>query len=84
MKWSCVWTKKLRYNKSPRQAATKPAKPGCPVRLEHEYQRLGALNLFAGFDTRTGQGRGKTSVVGVDLGVKTLATLSSGRTLCWL
>jgi hypothetical protein len=26
-----------------------------PVRLEHEYKRAGALNLFAAFDTRTGQ-----------------------------
>lgn len=25
-----------------------------PVRVEHEYRRKGALNLFAGFDTRTG------------------------------
>jgi hypothetical protein len=27
---------------------------GEPVRLEHEYVRKGALNLFAAFDTRTG------------------------------
>ena len=26
-----------------------------PARLEHEYTRKGALNLFAGFDTRTGE-----------------------------
>ncbi len=26
-----------------------------PVRLEHEYQRKGALQLFAAFDTRSGQ-----------------------------
>jgi transposase len=37
-----------------RMAPTLPAQPGQPVRLEHEYQRLGALNLFAAFDTRTG------------------------------
>jgi hypothetical protein len=30
------------------------AQPGQPVRVEHEYTRKGALNLFAGFDTRTG------------------------------
>ena len=30
------------------------AQPGLPVRVEHEYTRKGALNLFAGFDTRTG------------------------------
>jgi DDE superfamily endonuclease len=37
-----------------RTAATKPAKVGLPVRVEHEYERKGALNLFAAFDTRTG------------------------------
>ncbi|MGH9879697.1 MAG: hypothetical protein ACRD5H_18875, partial [Nitrososphaerales archaeon] len=37
-----------------RTEETRPAKPGLPIRLEHEYQRKGALNLFAGFDTRTG------------------------------
>ena len=38
-----------------RTAANKPAKPGnVSVRLEHEYVRKGALNLFAAFDTRTG------------------------------
>jgi hypothetical protein len=31
------------------------AQPGQPVRVEHEYTRKGALNLFAGFDTRTGK-----------------------------
>jgi DDE superfamily endonuclease len=39
-----------------RTATTRPARaPGSPVRLEHEYVRKGALNLFAAFDTRTGQ-----------------------------
>jgi transposase len=38
-----------------RKAATRPAAPGQPVQVEHEYERKGALNLFAGFDTRTGQ-----------------------------
>jgi DDE superfamily endonuclease len=38
-----------------RQAPTLAAQPGQPVRVEHEYTRTGALNLFAGFDTRTGQ-----------------------------
>lgn len=39
-----------------RTAATRPAQPGLvPVHLEHEYQRKGALQLFAAFDTRTGQ-----------------------------
>jgi len=37
-----------------RQAPTLAAQPGQPVRVEHEYARKGALNLFAGFDTRTG------------------------------
>ncbi|MFO0821878.1 MAG: transposase [Gemmataceae bacterium] len=34
---------------------TLAAQPGRPVRVEHEYQRKGALNLFAAFDTRTGK-----------------------------
>lgn len=38
-----------------RQAPTLVAQPGQPVRVEHEYARKGALNLFAGFDTRTGK-----------------------------
>jgi transposase len=39
-----------------RTTATRPARaPNEPVRLEHEYIRKGALNLFAAFDTRTGQ-----------------------------
>ena len=37
-----------------RKAPTLAAQPGHPVRVEHEYPRTGALNLFAGFDTRTG------------------------------
>lgn len=37
-----------------RLAPTLPAQPGLPVRVEHEYERKGALNLFAAFDTRTG------------------------------
>jgi hypothetical protein len=38
----------------PRLADTLPAKPGEPVRVEHEYRREGALNLFAAFDARSG------------------------------
>jgi len=38
-----------------RLAPTLPAQPGVPVRVEHEYERKGALNLFAAFDTRTGK-----------------------------
>lgn len=38
-----------------RWAPTLPARPGLPVRVEHEYERKGALNLFAAFDTRTGK-----------------------------
>lgn len=37
-----------------RKSPTLPARPGLPVRVEHEYERKGALNLFAAFDTRTG------------------------------
>jgi len=42
----------------PRQriCATKPAREGNqPNRVEHEYRRDGALNLFAAFNTRTGK-----------------------------
>lgn len=39
-----------------RTSATRPPRvPNEPVRVEHEYVRKGALNLFAAFDTRTGQ-----------------------------
>lgn len=39
-----------------RTSPTRPARaPNEPVRLEHEYVRKGALNLFAAFDTRTGE-----------------------------
>jgi DDE superfamily endonuclease len=34
----------------------RPAQPeGVPIRLEHEYERKGALQLFAAFDTRNGK-----------------------------
>ena len=39
----------------PRLHPTLPARPGKPVRVEHEYRRAGALNLFAAFDTRSGK-----------------------------
>jgi len=39
-----------------RTAKTKPALQGnIPNRVEHEYVRSGALQLFAGFDTRSGE-----------------------------
>jgi hypothetical protein len=40
---------------------TRAARPGAPVRIEHEYERAGALNLFAAFDTRTGKVLGMTA-----------------------
>jgi transposase len=43
----------------PRLHPTQPAQPGIPNRVEHEYRRAGALNLFAGFDTRTGRVYGR-------------------------
>lgn len=40
----------------PRRHRTKPAQPGkIPNRVEHEYKRAGALQLFAAFDTRSGK-----------------------------
>ena len=39
-----------------RTSPNKPARASnTPVRVEHEYVRKGALNLFAAFDTRTGR-----------------------------
>lgn len=39
-----------------RSSETRPPQPALvPDRLEHEYARKGALNLFAAFDTRTGE-----------------------------
>ena len=40
----------------PRPSPTLPAQPhNLPNRVEHEYKRAGALNLFAAFDTRSGK-----------------------------
>jgi transposase len=40
----------------PRTVGTRPAQPGLvPVHVEHEYERKGALQLLAAFDTRTGE-----------------------------
>lgn len=44
----------------PRSSATLPAKPQSPIKVEHEYERRGALNLFAAFDTRSGKVWGQT------------------------
>jgi transposase len=45
----------------PRKSPTRAAQPKRPVRVEHEYGRCGALNLFAAFDTRTGKVYGMTA-----------------------
>jgi transposase len=45
----------------PRKSKTLAAKEGRPTRVEHEYGRCGALNLFAAFDTRTGKVYGSTA-----------------------
>jgi transposase len=45
----------------PRLSPTLPAQPGRPVRVEHEYRRKGALNLFAAFDTRSGKVYARTA-----------------------
>lgn len=40
----------------PRTEPTRPARPdGVPVHVEAEYTRIGALNLLAAFDTRSGE-----------------------------
>jgi transposase len=43
----------------PRRMATRPAQPGRPVQVEHEYRRAGALNLFTALDTRSGRVYGR-------------------------
>jgi transposase len=45
----------------PRKSPTPAARPERSVRVEHEYGRCGALNLFAAFDTRTGKVYGMTA-----------------------
>jgi transposase len=45
----------------PRLSPTLAAGPDQPLRVEHEYQRKGALNLIAAFDTRTGKVYGYTA-----------------------
>jgi transposase len=45
----------------PRRAPTRPAQPGRPVQVEHEYRRAGATHLFAAFDTRSGRVYGLTT-----------------------
>jgi transposase len=49
----CV-DEKTNLQPRPRTSPTRPARQGQPARVEHEYRRCGALNLFAGFDTRSG------------------------------
>lgn len=45
----------------PRRVPTRPAQPGRPLQVEHEYRRAGATHLFAAFDTRSGQVYGVTT-----------------------
>jgi transposase len=45
----------------PRRAPTRPAQPGRPAQVEHEYGRAGATHLFAAFDTRSGRVYGVTT-----------------------
>jgi transposase len=45
----------------PRRVPTRPAQPGRPVQVEHEYRRAGATHLLAAFDTRSGRAYGVTA-----------------------
>jgi transposase len=47
-------------NREPVFAPTRPAQPGRVVQVEHEYERCGAVNLFAALNIRTGRVYGKT------------------------
>jgi hypothetical protein len=44
----------------PRKSKTLSTQRDQPTRVEHEYGRCGALNLFAAIDTRTGKVSGRT------------------------
>jgi transposase len=57
-----VWSLDEKTSLQPRTrtAPNRPARPGgVPVYVEHEYERKGALQLFAAFNTRTGKVIGK-------------------------
>lgn len=71
---SDLYTRRLRKNEvvlcvdemtslqpRPRTTPTLPSAADQPTRVEHEYRRCGALNLFAAFDTRTGKVYGRTA-----------------------
>lgn len=45
----------------PRRAPTRPAQPGRPCYVEHEYRRAGALHLFAALDPHSGRVYGHTA-----------------------
>jgi hypothetical protein len=45
----------------PRRIPTRPAQPGRPLQVEHEYGRAGATHLVAAFDTRSGHVYGVTT-----------------------
>ena len=59
--WECVLSvdENTSIQARKRIAEIKAAGPGRPVLCEHEYERKGALNLIAAFDTRTGNVYGK-------------------------
>jgi DDE superfamily endonuclease len=52
---------RTRLQPRPRKAPTLATQPGRPTRVEHEYGRCGALNLFAAFASRTGKVSGQTA-----------------------
>jgi transposase len=56
----CV-DEKTNLQPRPRKMPALAARPGRPVRVEHEYGRCGALHLFAAFDTRSGRVYGRTA-----------------------
>jgi hypothetical protein len=55
--WDMVLCVDEKTSVQPRTRTAPPwaAQPGRPVRVEHESRHKGALNLCAGFDTRTGK-----------------------------
>jgi transposase len=59
--WECVLSVDEKTSIQARKsiAEIQAASPGKPVLCEHEYERKGALNLLAAFNTRTGMVYGK-------------------------
>jgi hypothetical protein len=57
----CSLDEKTSLQPRPRRHPTRPARPGRPRQVEHEYRRAGALHLFTALNTRSGWVYGRTA-----------------------